>query len=404
LESAYAEIFVTKERLQFFNSIKGSFRGQKRRAFNQFAAFQRATDELRRLKESDLPHVIPLVEELITSDEVDASSAILAYRLLRTASSMGDRRAKQWYNRYLDRLRAHGFWLEVAFSKSGHSHQSENTFFSPYPYHSPSLDERIEDAGLRTLLDRGENYKHLRRTLELVHRHPSLAFEMTSERKPKPRQEALTREDHQRFSAYTDLLFGRNGMLFDGVAEAHFEASENAEAHALPTDLNLNADIEDRDNFFGDAQYFQTGYVSYMAYNIEQARAIHPSFHQYLQDWFASTEKKNERFIYFCRVDNGPGIARHFERFGCEDSGSPRTLKEVISNRATSRSDPGAGDGLRIMTEVVTELSGCLIIASGPEYFHFHGLKAANSEKPDEYGQGEVERGTIVFLAVPEKR
>lgn len=395
---------MTKERLQYFNRIKASYRGQKRRAFHQFAAFQRATDELRILKSSDLPHVIPLVEDLVTTDEVDAPSAILAYRLLRTASSMGDERAKQWYNRFLDRLRAHGFWLEVAFSKPGYSHQSENTFFSPYPYHSPSLDERVEDAGLRKLLDRGESYKNLRRTLELVHRHPSWAFERTSQGEYKPRQEALKREERQKLSAFTDLLFGRDGMLLDGVAEAHFEASENAESHALPTDLNLNADIEDRGLFFGDAQYFQTGYVSYLAHNIEQARAIHPSFHQYLQDWFASSERRQERFLYFCRVDNGPGIARHFERFKSGASGSPATLKEVIANRATSRSDPGAGHGLRIMAEVVTELSGCLIIASGTEYFHFHGLKAANGDQADEYGQGEVGRGTIVFLAVPEKR
>lgn len=384
--------------------MKGRYVGYKRRPFEQFEAFQVATDDLMVLNEDDVDTALLYADALTSTDEVTASAAMFAYRLLRSASQCGSSHAVEKYNWFLDRLRSNGFWLEVAFSKPGHSSQSESTFFAPYPYHSPSLEERREDAQMRMLLDRERSSARLRRTLEKVHDHPSLPYELSDNVLIEPKGQPLSREQLRDKSPLTPILFDHDNTLFEGIAEASFEASENAHSHALPTDLNVHADDADGGNFFGDAQYLQIGHVTYQTRDFDRARAIHPAFQDYLSKRLSKMRLRKQKLLLFSRADNGPGISRHLQRYGnMKDHSKPR-LPKIIGERLTSRTDPGAGHGIQTMIEVTDEINGCLIIQSGGEYFCFDGNYGANDEAGARFGESVGTRGTIVFLAVPVQR
>ena len=357
-----------------FTHIKGKYLGHEKNPFHQFSQLMSATADLPGEVRKNQETFEGLLRDLRTGKQRSAPRELLAFQILNELKCVDEERWTGKYLTFLSDLKSSKYWIEDTLSASRATSESENTIFSPQPFHfhDSILSKKLENhAKLRT-------FDSTRTKLSSLISH--LNSQLSKGNRAARIQSFLT-----------------SHALLDALSEINYEITDNANCHALKTAANLNYQKSGDETFFGNMLYLQ--FHNFTRTNVPEVkiRKTWPSdVVDYVRRFVEAEQQRDARFVVTSFVDNGPGILEHVRRHSSKSVGSNLAIRAVIADRISTRSIPGAGQGLSRVLAAMREVRGLMVLTSGSARYIFCGLTGMEWEH-----EIDNQRGTMYTLLVP---
>ena len=357
-----------------FAHIKGKYLGHEKNPFHQFSQLMSATTDLPGEIRKNQEMFVGLLGDLRTGKQRSAPRELLAFQILNELKCIDEESWTGKYLTFLSDLKSSRYWIEDTLSASRTISESENTIFSPQPFH-------FHDTILARKL---ENHAKLRTFDSTRARLSSLISHLNSR---------LSKGDR----AARIQNFLTNHALLDALSEINYEITDNANCHALKTAANSNYQDSGDEAFFGNMLYLQ--FHNFSRTNVPKIKIREtwpPDVVKYVRGFVEAVQLRDARFVMTSFVDNGPGILEHVRRHSEKCVGSSLSIKTVIADRISTRRIPGAGQGLSRVLAAMRELRGLMVLTSGSRRYIFCGLRKEEWEH-----EIDNHRGTMYTLLVP---
>ena len=357
-----------------FTHIKKKYLGYEKNPFDQFSRLMSATANLPKEVREDQGTFVGLLRNLRTGMNRSAPRELLAFQILNELKSIDEAKWKGEYLTFLSNLRRSNFWIESTLSESRVVSESENTIFSPQPFHFQDsiFARKLEShAELRTF---GTSKSRLFSLISYLNSH------LTKGDRPARIQTFLTKR-----------------LLLDALSEINYEVTDNANWHALKTLANSNYQESRDETFYGNMLYLQ--FHNFSRSNVPEIEigSIWPDdLVTYVREYVELSREKDARFVVASYVDNGPGVLEHIRRHLHGSGSTGLSIRSVIKDGMTTRDILGAGQGLTRVLLAMRALRGLLVLTSGGTRYIFCGITGSDQEH-----MINNSRGTMFTLFVP---
>jgi len=209
------------------------------------------------------------------------------------------------------------------------------------------------------------------------------------------------------------LLFKFDDIVRSGAAESqaefvlasasraaffaiNHEIIENAMSHGVSSSINPHAAKANQQDF-GKLFYLQTTTESFTEAGASNTDVFPEAFGAYHKSRSGRKKRGKQAYRIITYFDTGLGIQRHFERFG--NSEERQTIAQIASLNLSARPIIGSGKGIYKMKQFASGLGAFLTIATADSTYTFDG----NTDKESETLTGQISRGTVVSIFLPEK-